>query len=60
MVVKKGSSVSLQCEAEGNPPPVVSWSKVNQAAVVGRGQLLELVQVRKQLQQLFGNLLSQL
>ena len=46
MVVKKGSSVSLQCEAEGNPPPVVSWSKVNQAAVVGRGQLLELVQVR--------------
>ena len=29
IVVKKGTTVSLSCDARGNPQPVLSWSKSN-------------------------------
>ena len=47
VVVKKGSSVSIKCVASGNPRPVVTWSKVNEVDVVGRGEIMELSQVTR-------------
>jgi len=47
VVVKKGSSVSIKCVASGNPRPVVTWSKVNEVDVVGRGEIMELTQVTR-------------
>ena len=47
VVVKRGSSVSIRCLATGNPEPVVTWSKVNQADVVGSGEVMELSQVTR-------------
>ena len=47
VVVKKGSSVSIKCVARGNPRPEVSWSKVNEVDVVGRGEIMELSQVTR-------------
>merc|ERR1712038_469364 len=47
VVVKKGSSVTIKCLASGNPRPQVTWSKVNQADVVGEGESLELREVSR-------------
>jgi len=47
VVVKKGSSVTIKCLTSGNPRPRVTWSKVNQADVVGEGESLELREVSR-------------
>jgi len=47
VVVKKGSSVTIKCLTSGNPRPRVTWSKVNQADVVGEGEALELREVSR-------------
>jgi len=47
VVVKKGSSVSIKCVASGNPRPEVTWSKVNEVDVVGKGEIMHLTQVNR-------------
>jgi len=47
VVVKKGSSVTIKCLTSGNPRPRVTWSKVNQADIVGEGESLELREVSR-------------
>ena len=47
VVVKKGSSVTIKCLASGNPRPEVTWSKVNEVDVVGRGEIMELTKVTR-------------
>ena len=45
VVVKKGSSVSIKCGASGNPKPTVTWSKLNEAEVMGHGEVMQLSEV---------------
>jgi len=47
ILVKKGSSVTIKCLASGNPRPEVTWSKVNEVDVVGRGEKMELRKVSR-------------
>jgi len=47
VVVKKGSSVSIKCGASGNPKPTVTWSKLNEAEVMGHGEVMQLSEVTR-------------
>ena len=41
----KGDSVSLTCEAVGNPPPVISWRKVSSGQSLINGETLYFARV---------------
>ena len=36
MTVNEGQTAFLKCTADGHPPPLVSWSKINSSLPVGR------------------------
>ena len=37
--------MSIKCGASGNPKPTVTWSKLNEAEVMGHGEVMQLSEV---------------
>lgn len=38
----EGEKIHLECKADANPAPAISWHKVNSTEIIGTGQLLTL------------------